>query len=222
MPLETSCCSLAGWLFFLFKHLANLYQSSFKGLSPQRPRVTDRRPGVRTGLVSTVLVLATTIELLASRRKAGKCRPHCKTHFTEYPVCWDRGVDIEIVPKWISSRLNEICRSFRRAEYRPELVYYMFIWCCVIRRCCLKRLMKMTSLAWFHGATFGWLMYFSFYACQVTVCLICFAQGTQLIETIVLPISVLQWMFVLLWCLHIDGVVYYSVSRCLSPCQWFH
>lgn len=95
--------------FVLFKHLSNLYQSSYGGSNPQRPRATDRRPGARTGLVSTMLVLATTIELLAHRRKAGKGRPHCKTRFRDYPVCWDRDLNVEIILKGILSRLNEMC-----------------------------------------------------------------------------------------------------------------
>lgn len=79
----------------------------------------------------------------------------------------------------------------------------------------------MTSLASFQGETFGWLMCFSFCVCQVTVCLIFIAQRTLLIETMVAPISVLQWMFVLLWRLHIDGVVYYSAVHCqLRETNW--
>lgn len=57
-------------------------------------------------------------------------------------------------------------------------------------------------------------MYFPFCICQVTVCLIFIAQRTLLIETIVAPISVLQWMFVPLWRLHIEVVVYILSRLC--------
>lgn len=207
MPLETFCCSLAGCFFFLFQHLANLYQSSFRGSSPQRPRVSDRRPGARTGLVSTMLVLAVTI---ASRRNAGKCRPHCKTRFTNYPVCWDIGVDIEIVPKWILSRLNEICRGFQRAEYRPGLVYNVYVMCCMALP--FKTFDRNNVFGIVSWVTFGWLMCFSFCVCWEDI--VNWNHWRQY--------QFLQWMLVLLWCLHIDGVVYYFVSHCLNLCQWHH
>lgn len=82
--------------------------------------------------------------------------------------------------------------------------------------CCLRCLIEVISLASLHGATFGWLMCFSFCVCQVSVCWIFTVQRTLLIETIVVPISLFQWLFVLLWRLHIDGVVYYSPK----PCQF--
>lgn len=62
-----------------------------------------------------MLVLAATVELLAFRSKAGNRRPHCKTRFTDYPVCWDADVDIEIILKGMLSRVNEMCREFQRA-----------------------------------------------------------------------------------------------------------
>lgn len=102
-------------------------------------------------------------------------------------------------------------------EYSPGLVGYVLLDCTELQFKTFDQNDVFGVISWSNI----WLIDVFLFMHLPSNCLLDFffffiAQRTLLIETTVAPILLLQWMFVLLWRLHVDGVVY-NPAR---PCQF--